>query len=87
MDVTVSSAAGTTITLTVSVGSPVNGRTPVTRTWTGATTATVELNRGSRTKTLNNTGQFVDVAPAGTHLYKICEPGGSVCSNEVTVEL
>ena len=70
------------------------GRTDSTKqyvalTWSGATGATVDLYRnGKYLQTLTNTGKHTTVrtftGPA-TYVFKICQAGSTVCSNEATI--
>jgi serine protease len=81
-------SASTTIVLSAT------GRFDATRqymtlTWTGARGDLVDIYRnGSRLKTTANDGKDTNgrnfVGPA-TYVFKVCEAGTSVCSNEATV--
>lgn len=58
-------------------------------TWTGATTASVDIYRnGSVVATTQNDGQYTDAISGkggGTYTYQVCEAGTSNCSTESTV--
>jgi hypothetical protein len=86
---TTSSSSGTSpaITLTAS-GSKVKGRQTANLSWTGATSATVDVYRNNvRIVTTANDGAYTDsvVAGKGTYSYKVCEAGTSNCSATVNV--
>jgi hypothetical protein len=58
----------------------------VTLTWTGATTATVDIYRnGAFFINTPNTGSRSSATNPGTYLFRVCEAGSAVCSNDVTV--
>ncbi|NOZ94873.1 MAG: PKD domain-containing protein [Acidobacteria bacterium] len=75
------------ITLTVS-GRKSRGTLYADLAWSGASGADVDVYRdGAFITTTANDGAYTDVAGrgAGTFVYKVCEAGTNVCSNEVTV--
>jgi PKD repeat protein len=57
-------------------------------TWSGATSAYVDVRSGSKITTTVNVGAYTD-GPlgkgGGSATYKVCEAGTTICSNEVTV--
>ena len=77
-----------TLTLT-GTGTKVQGRWRANLTWSGATTAQVDIFRnGSRIRTVNNTGSFTDQTNfrgGGSLTYKVCEAGTTNCSAEVRI--
>ena len=89
------------ITITVSEGSSggnftlsvlaykVRGTQHADLTWSGATSDNVDVYRdGSSVATPANDGAYTDstgVKGGGSAVYKVCEPDGSICSNEVAV--
>ena len=86
-DVTVTAPVDS-ITLSA-VGYKVSGRQRVDLSWSGATTAKVDVYRnGSIIFVANNDGFAIDSINrrgSGTYHYLVCEAGTTVCSNEVTV--
>ncbi|MDZ7859184.1 MAG: PKD domain-containing protein [Candidatus Krumholzibacteriota bacterium] len=86
-DVTVTSSS-TDITLTVT-GYKVRGRKHADLEWSGATGTDVEIYRdGVLITTTANDGFYTDATDqvgGGSFTYKVCEIGGSPCSNQVTV--
>ena len=85
-EVTVS--AGGALSLTA-VGYKVQGLQKVDLTWTGGSTANVEIYRdGQLIATMPNDGFYtdhIDARGSGSYSYQICEPVGDACSNLVTV--
>ena len=58
--------------------------------WTGAVGSQVDIYRdGVLVLTVDNSGSYTDNLGrvSGTFTYKVCETGGSACSNEVSVTL
>ncbi len=86
--VTVSSGGTGGITLSV-VGYKVRGVKHADLTWSGADGTDVEIYRdGTLIATTTNDGSYTDNSGqrgGGSFTYKVCEIGGSVCSNQVTV--
>jgi serine protease len=84
--VTVSALSGIQLSAT---GYKVRGRQQADLTWSGATSATVNVYRnGVSVATTANSGAYTDIigtVGGGSVTYKICEAGTTVCSNEVTV--
>jgi subtilisin family serine protease len=75
------------ITLNAS-GSKVKGVQRVNLSWSGATTASVDVWRnGVKATTTANDGAHTDSLGKGTgsYTYKVCEAGTTTCSNERTV--
>lgn len=71
-------------------GSKVQGRVVVDLTWTGATSAQVDVYyNGSRIGTVNNTGaaRHNTGLRSGTFRHRVCEAGTQTCSNETSVTL
>jgi hypothetical protein len=77
-----------------SISLTVSGRTDATKQymtlrWTGAGGATVDVYRnGSRITNTANDGYYVNSRTfqgAVTYVYKVCQAGSSVCSNEASV--
>jgi len=70
-------------------GFKVKGLQQVNLSWTGATTANVEIRRGgSLIATTPNDGSYNDnigVKGTATYQYVVCNTGGGTCSNTVTV--
>jgi PKD repeat protein len=62
----------------------------MTLSWSGATGAMVDVYRnGALIKLTENDGHYTNTRAfqgAATYVYKLCEAGSSVCSNEATVE-
>ena len=85
--VTVSGSGGA-ITLTV-VGYKVKGVQKADLSWSGASSATVDVLRdGAKITTTANDGAYTDeinVRGLTSYTYQVCEPGTAVCSNVVTV--
>ena len=80
---------GSGVTLNA-VGSKVKGNQRVDLSWTGATSATVDIFRnGALLMTAPNSGSQVDsINRKGggiSYVYKVCESGTSICSNSMTV--
>ena len=74
------------ITLTAS-GRKVRGVRYVDLAWSGATAANVDIYRnGAPVTTTTNDGAYTDNLGrvSGTYVYKVCEEGTSICSNEAT---
>jgi subtilisin family serine protease len=73
------------------VGYKVKGRVYADLTWNGTTASSVDIFRNNlKIATVSNTGTYTDntgVNGGGTFIYKVCEAGTNVCSNEVTVVL
>lgn len=85
--VTVSAPSDSAITLSA-IGYKVKGLQKADLTWSGATSANVDVVRGSSVITTANDGTYTDninVKGGGSYTYKVCETGTSICSNEVTV--
>jgi hypothetical protein len=78
----------TGITLTA-IGYKVKGRHKTDLTWTGATSAKVDVYRdGELGTTIPNTGSYtdnIDRLGGGSYIYQVCEEGTSTCSNTATV--
>jgi hypothetical protein len=74
-----------TITLQAAVSSGISPR--VTLTWSGATTASVDIYRNAAIiVTTNNDGNHLDSPPSGTHQYRVCNQGSTTaCSPQVQV--
>jgi hypothetical protein len=73
------------ITLQAMPGSGFGGS--VTLTWSGATSASVDIYRnGAIVVTTPNDGNHVDAAGSGTHQYRLCNQGSTgACSPQVQV--
>lgn len=73
------------------VGYKVKGRVYADLTWNGTSASSVDIFRNNiKIATVSNTGTYTDntgVNGGGTFIYKVCEAGTNVCSNEVTVVL
>ncbi len=86
--VTVSSGGTGDITLTAT-GYKVRGRKHADLEWSGATGTDVEIYRdGALIATTPNDGFYTHATSevgGGSHVYKVCETGGTPCSNEATV--
>jgi PKD repeat protein len=86
--VQVSQSTGDGIMLTAA-GYKVKGAQKTDLTWSGASGTSVEIYRnGVSVATVANNGKYTDninIVGGGTYIYKVCETGGSVCSNVVTV--
>ena len=71
------------------VGYKVRGRQKVDLTWSGATSADVDVHRdGVIVFTTVNDGSEtdpIDLRGSGSYVYQVCEAGTSTCSEEVTV--
>jgi serine protease len=71
------------------VGYKVKGVQTVDLTWSGATSTSVDIYRGSTKITTANDGAYTDDIGAkggGSYTYRVCEEGTTTtCSNEVTV--
>ena len=76
--------------LIAGTGYRLRGRWTADIIWSGATTANVELYRnGEHISTIENSGWTTDYSNSrggGSLEYRLCETGGIVCSNDVTVE-
>lgn len=87
--VTVTPAAGSPITLTVS-GRQDATKQYMTLDWAGATGASVNvLRNGALITTTANDGHYTNTRTftgSATYVYKVCEAGTTVCSNEATVQ-
>jgi hypothetical protein len=88
-EATATTDAGAPISLSVQV-SKVRAEYHADLTWSGASTAEVDLYRdGSRLMTVPNSGSYSDnlgKKPASGYAYRVCETGsGGLCSDEVTV--
>jgi len=70
-------------------GSKVKGSQRASLSWTGASSATVDIYRNNaRIATVNNTGATTDAINkkgGGTYTYKVCNAGTSTCSNTAQV--
>jgi hypothetical protein len=70
-------------------GYKVHGVNTVDLSWTGATSANVDVYRnGAMVATTANDGFYTDSTGnkgRATYIYKVCEAGTQTCSNEVTV--
>ncbi len=88
VSVTVTSVGGGAITLSTN-GYKVKGKLSVDLTYTGATTANVDVFvDGSLVGTVANTGfatHNTGLKGGGTLVYQVCETGGGACSNTSTV--
>jgi hypothetical protein len=82
------SSAPTSLVL-VARGYKTKGGQMADLTWSGALSASVDLYRdGVRLTTTVNDGSQTDVINrkgSGTYTYRVCEAGGSTCSNNATV--
>ena len=82
----VSESSGITLS---TVGYKVKGVMKADLTWSGATPGNVDVYRnGTIIVTTANDGAHTDNTNqkgSGTFIYKICEAGTSVCSNESSV--
>ena len=71
------------------VGYKVQGRHRADLSWSGATSANVDVYRnGAVVATTANDGSYTDVTNnrgSATYVYQVCEAGTSTCSNEATV--
>jgi PKD repeat protein len=69
-------------------GYTVKGQEYVDLSWSGATTARVDLYRnGTRLRTVDNTGSWKDSLKrkTGTYTYRVCEAGSTTqCTNDST---
>lgn len=86
---TTTTTAGATINLDAS-GRVTKGKRYVDLSWSGATTATVEVRRnGTVITTTANDGAHTDSLnkARGTFRYRVSHPGGTPTSNEVAVTL
>lgn len=74
------------IALQASVAAAAGGSS-VTLTWSGATTPTVDIYRnGPVIATTANDGNYVEILPAGSYQYRVCNAGSTIaCSIAVTV--
>ncbi len=85
-DVTVSTAAGITLTAT---GRKSGAKYYADLRWTGATGASIDVFRDTaRITTTANDGLYSNAlgkAVSPSYTYRVCEAGSTVCSNEVTV--
>ena len=76
------------ITVTVSTSRTKTARLVELR-WTGATSSSIDIYRGSsRIATVLNSGRYTDRFArnaTGTYTYKVCVAGSQQCSNQVTV--
>jgi N-acetylneuraminic acid mutarotase len=81
-------ASAAVISLTVK-GYKVKGLQKADLSWTGAGSTTVDVYRnGVKVATTANDGFHtdpIDKKGGATYVYKVCEAGTSICSNEVTV--
>jgi serine protease len=81
-----SGGGGFTLTAT---GYKVRGVQHADLTWSGATSTSVDIFRGTnKIATVANNGAYTDNINArggGSYIYRICEAGTSTCSNEATV--
>jgi subtilisin family serine protease len=85
--VTVSSAPTGGLTLSAS-GYKVKGVHTADLTWSGASSATVDIYRNTTKFTTANDGEYTDNIGArggGSYTYRVCEAGTSICSSNVTV--
>lgn len=75
------------INLQATVAAIRGGGSSVTLSWSGATTTTVDLYRnGPVIATTANDGKYVEVLPAGTYQYLVCETGSTAaCSAPASV--
>jgi PKD repeat protein len=87
--VTVTSTGGTSITLTASKRTNKGGKRFVDLTWTGATTANVDVRRnGTLRATTANDGAYTDNLnrASGSFSYQVCNAGSTTaCSSTATV--
>jgi len=70
-------------------GHKVGGVNTVRLTWSGATSANIDVNRnGIVIATVPNTGTYTDSTGdtgRAQYTYRVCEAGTSTCSNDVRV--
>jgi len=87
-DVTITVSDPPPIALTVT-GYKVKGKQRADLSWSGATTSDVDVFRdGAKLATTPNDGAYtdnIDRKGSATYRYRVCEPGSSVCSAELTV--
>lgn len=87
-NVTVSAPSSSGITLSAR-GYKVKGVQKADLSWSGATGTNVDLYRnGSRIAQPSNNGAYTDnigLKGSGSYTYKVCNPGTSTCSPDVTV--
>lgn len=81
---------GSTGGITLSAkGYKVRGRQMVDLTWSGATSENIDIYRDNeKIATVANTGSYTDnlnKVGGGSYVYRVCEAGTNICSNEVTV--
>ena len=71
------------------LGRKVGGVNTVDLTWSGATSANIDVNRnGVVIATVQNTGAYTDstgTRSRATFTYRVCEAGTQTCSNDATV--
>lgn len=66
--------------------SPVAGGAVANLSWSGASGAQIEVyQNGTKIGDVANSGTFGLSVTSGTYQFKVCETGGSLCSNEVAV--
>ncbi|MDH3297601.1 MAG: PKD domain-containing protein, partial [Gemmatimonadota bacterium] len=84
--VTVNDGSGYSLQAT---GFKLRGRHSVDLTWSGASTAEVDITRnGTLIATTANDGAYTDTTDtrgSATYTYQVCDAGTSTCSNEATV--
>lgn len=86
-DVSIIDPNGSPIMVTA-IGYKSKGRHAVDLTWSGATTAVDIYRNGALITTTANDGSYTDATGgrgSATYVYKICETGAGICSDEVTV--
>lgn len=69
-------------------GNKERGRISANLSWTGTSASSIDVFRdGEKIATVSNSGSYVDNIGlgGGSYVYKVCEAGSTVCSNEVTV--
>jgi subtilisin family serine protease len=86
--VTVSQSTSGGFTLSAT-GYKIKGIQHADLTWSGTTATSFDIFRNNVfVKTVTNSSSYTDNINAvggGSYVYKVCETGGSACSNEVTV--
>ena len=83
---TTQAASGLQLAVT---GYKVKGMQHADLTWSGATSANVDIYRNNAliTTTPNDTAHTdaINTRGGGSYTYRVCEAGTSICSNDVTV--
>lgn len=66
----------------------VTGGAVASLNWTGASGTLVEVyQNGTKIGDVANSGMFGITVGSGTHVFRVCETGGSRCSNDATVSV